>query len=452
MSLSAGVAAGKRRAWLVAVVSGALLVAVVVGALALHGAAGLPLPGLTGAPALLPGAINRVYLDSDAPWATVTLDGHAITPPVIGQQPPLTLAPGAHIIRWIAAPFNPQSCVLSIPAARDDTCQLSTEQVVTLPHQPTAQLVYLEESLATLSSSQQTALKQAIQAALPGYTTTAQPGEAYLAYWNVASQPLKMTLGESLYADASGYISSNGGCFFPFDTSAYDGCNVDGRNCVRLCTLPWSSRALLPSPDPHAWYAFAMANLMWSVSAPDGRSLVSNWSMALESANQPPSEFDPVLLRMQWLATRWNVKQVVGAALPRQLVISDGQPISDDPACLDAYGLITGVSDAVGFNSGAIKSYTQARFISGPNPADGCLVEVTVGIPGKPPASGAPVAKFLDRFSMVYPLNRVDAPSLLGPHAYINETTAIQQQAAKSLAAYPGQLYVFPANAGNQGL
>ncbi|MGH2505716.1 MAG: hypothetical protein ACRDID_24655, partial [Ktedonobacterales bacterium] len=180
LSLSAGVAARQRRVRLLAVVSAALLVAVVVGALALHSLAGVPLPGLAGAPALPPGAINRVYLDSDVPWAVVTLDGRAITPPIIGQQPPLTLAPGTHQIRWIAAPFDAQSCVLSIPAGRNDTCQLSTNQIVTLPHQPTAQLVYLEESLATLSTTQQAALKQAIQAALPGYSTTAQPYELYI--------------------------------------------------------------------------------------------------------------------------------------------------------------------------------------------------------------------------------------------------------------------------------
>lgn len=456
LSLSAGVAARQRRAWLAAAVSAALLVAVVVGALALHGLAGVPLPGLPGAPALLPGQINRVYLDVDVPWAKVTLDGHAITPPVIGQQPPLTLAPGSHTIRWTAAPFDAQSCILSIPASRNDTCQLSTAQVVTLPHQPTAQLVYLEESLATLSTPQQAALKQAMQAAMPDYSTTAQPYEVYIPTNKpyvggepttpAVTGPVDATLTMKLHADASGF--TNGECFDPLNFSSFEGCDIDGRNCVAICTLPWSSRDQLPSRDPQAWYAFALTLETWTYHTSDGRELGQYVLQQAAPGQQPIGGF-PVLLRITWAGSQWSVQQVVGQELPREVVESDGAPIPDNPACFDAYDLIAGAMDPTTPDSSAIAYYSQVRFISGPNPAVGCLAEATVGAPGKPPAKGAPVARFLDRFGLLYTLNSVDAPSL---GADGGGAKVAQQQAAKSLAAYPGQLYVLPANAGEQGL
>ncbi len=441
LSLSASVGA-QRRVRIVSAVSGALLVAVVVAALALHATVGLPLPGSSSTP-LLPGQINRVYLDVDVPWATVTLDGRTITPPIIGKQAPLTLAPGTHAIRWTADPFDPQSCVLSIPASRNDTCQLSTAQVVTLPHQPTAQLVYLGESLATLSTPQQAALNQAIQAAMAGYTTVAQTGESYSKPWDVASQSVHVTLGETLNANASGFNA--GDCFYPLSPDDHS-CLVDGRNCVQICTLPWLSREQLPSPDPHAWYAFALAVLTWNVNTLDGRTLSSDQFVDPPTPNQPPGAGDPVLLQMRWTGTRWSAQQVAGAALPPQLVVSDGAAIPDDPACVDAYDLLAGIMNPT-LPDAHPQAYSQVRFISGPNPAMGCLAEATVGTPGKPPAKGAPVARYLDRFGMVYALNSVDAPDLMPP-GLTNQPTALQQQVAQSLSAYPGQLYVLPAGVG----
>lgn len=446
LNLSAGMAARRRRGRLLALVSGALLVAVVVGALALHSVAGVPLPGLSEAPALLPGTINRVYLDVDVPWAVVTLDGRTITPPIIGQQAPLTLAPGTHQIRWTAAPFDAQSCVLSIPASRNDTCQLSTAQVVTLPHQPTAQLVYLEESLATLSSAQQAALKQAIQAALTSFTTTAQPGELYIKPWTNASQPLHMTLSETLYANASGAPPEE--CFEPFST--YNGaCLLDGRNCAQICTFPWESRTQLPAPDPHAWYAFALTMLTWNASTLSGHSVIKNRPLESFSQFSPASPGDPIPLRIRWTGSQWSVQQVIGPALPHFLTLNDdGTPIPDNPACFDAYTVIGGIVATTAPTS-QLQSYSQVRFISGPNPAVGCLVEATVGTPGKPPAQGAQVAQFLVRFGIFYTLNSIDAPSLWGD---TSNAGAAEQQMAQSLSAYPGQTFMMPADVGKTGL
>lgn len=439
LSLSAGVAAQRRRVRLLALGSAALLVAVVVGALALHGAAGLPLPGLPGAVSLLPGEINHVYLDVDVPWATVTLDGRTITPPIIGKQPPLTLAPGTHHLRWTAAPFDPQSCLLSIPASRNDTCQLSTTQVVTLPHQPTAQLVYLPESLATLSTQQQMTLKQAIQTALGGYTAQAQPGESYIAPWHVANEPLRVSLIATLTADASAETTSD--CFYPLVESPP--CLLDGRDCVQLCTMPYSSEALLSAPDPHAWYAFALTAVTWSVRTLAGR-VIRQEILPPVIPGQTQEGGEPVLLEMHWTGVQWSVREIVGAALPTGLVENDGLPIPDDLACLDAFGMLSGaVNPDVPHDH--LASYSQIRFISGPNPVVGCLVEATVGTPGKPSANGAPVAKYLDRFGVVYALNSVDAPPL---DIYAIGASAIQQQVAQSLSAYPGQLYVLPAGVG----
>jgi hypothetical protein len=217
---------------------------------------------------------------------------------------------------------------------------------------------------------------------------------------------------------------------------------------VQICTLPWSSRAQLSTPDPHAWYALALSALTWSIHTLSGRSLISDQPVSQNAPSQPPVDPDPILLRITWTGTRWSAQQVAGSLLPRQLVLNDdGTPIPDDPACFDAYASVEGAANPYApFNH--LAYYSQVRFISGPNPAVGCLVEATAGTPGKPPAKGASVARYLDRFGVVYALNSVDVPALF---EYASDTSAIQQQVAQRLSAYPGQTFMMPADVGKTG-
>src|SRR2546430_14642132 len=64
----------------------------------------------------------------------------------------LKLGRGHHLISWLAAPFQPQSCLLSIPFASDDTCRFAFDTVV---HKSSLyQVILLHESLNTLPLEQ----------------------------------------------------------------------------------------------------------------------------------------------------------------------------------------------------------------------------------------------------------------------------------------------------------
>jgi hypothetical protein len=75
-----------------------------------------------------------VYLERGVPWGTLRVDGVLWTlertdQPYTGKEGIYTairLARGAHHIDYAASPFPSLTCVISVPAAHDDTCPLIT--------------------------------------------------------------------------------------------------------------------------------------------------------------------------------------------------------------------------------------------------------------------------------------------------------------------------------------
>src|SRR2546425_3767150 len=66
---------------------------------------------------LVPGA-DLLYIQRTLSWSTVSLDGHVLSrQPIISSDAPMRLARGSHQFVWDAEPFEPISCMLSVPAA-----------------------------------------------------------------------------------------------------------------------------------------------------------------------------------------------------------------------------------------------------------------------------------------------------------------------------------------------
>ena len=351
-------------------------------------------PTATPAPTLAPGS-DAVWFVPAAPGETVQLDGRTLTAlPLPGDPHPLRLSHGTHHIQWRADPFQPQSCVISVPAAPLDTCP-TTPALDPATARP-GRIVNTGESLATLPKEQRAALSTAINSALATvYSATVQPGEYYRTLnasqlslpLTSAQQPLRATLR---FEQELGWPE-------PCAVTSIIACRAQGQDCEQLCTL--IVPALADSPlaiDPNelkAWYAALVVGLSWTYITDDGRVL---------SQGAPDTAFNLTLLvvRITWNGAHWSVVPVLGD-IP-------GLPAANDTTC----GALANDLDAWVLQDFPQHPYvdvrTQVRYAADADPTDGCVGIVTatsVGIGVTPtPITGTPPL-LLHRFGVLLAAN-----------------------------------------------
>ncbi|HEV2459880.1 MAG TPA: hypothetical protein VGS80_16100, partial [Ktedonobacterales bacterium] len=319
-------------------------------------------PQPTAAPTapLLPGQ-DRVYLDAEVPWTAVTLDGRRLALPQIGRDPPLRLTRGSHNLVWRAAPFQPQTCVLTVPPQPADTCpvDLNIAGQPIEPPQPTssapssigpfARILQLRESLTTLPPSQAQALAAALRQAVAAFDATVQPGERYFGPPpGVAAPPLRATLTFTLIVTGDPHAGMGPvSCWL--DGAPSSECVLAGHDCVTLCSIPWQSRSGVP-PAASTWLALAPALPTWSYSTFDGRPLAHGQPLDAGASGEANLL---TLFAISWDGAEWHVKPLLG---PGALWVGDdfGNPIIP-PACVP-------VQDAL--LQGTFYPFTQVRYIS----------------------------------------------------------------------------------------
>jgi hypothetical protein len=397
----------------------------------------------TPTPALPPG-YDSFYIDKDIPWAKVFVDGHQIHLPRIGVDEPLKLGRGHHLISWHADPFLPQSCLLSIPFAIDDTCRFAFDHVV---HRSSAyQIILLHESLNTLPPEQRTGLVSAIQAELGKLFTseTVQPGEQYTGESGplTARQRLRATLHFQLDTN------SNWVCFANMQTHSGLLCGIDRQDCRRLCSAPWKFRLqeTAASVAP-GWFSLAMTRFSWDYTTGNGRIIARSQPVSLVG---PAPGQQLLLLRITW-DSAWQVKVLLGPDLGPPIYtnskskgvygkyerfLTDTVQVADDPACnIARLFVIRGL--AIGPQTGE-STLAMVRLVSSSNPAIGCLVVVTAtDEKDKTPAAILPPAFYIVRFGLLLTANTV--AYLLRPG--ISRADAYELSLVKQLATLPGQAF-----------
>jgi hypothetical protein len=151
---------------------------------------------------------------------------------------------------------------------------------------------------------------------------------------------------------------------------------VAGQQCQQLCIVPWHylpPQFAAPATDT-TWVALSYVSFYWDYTTANGHVVARNQS-AISGAVAMSAY--PVLLRVRWTGTTWQVTPLIGANQAPPLVISSLIPhhpptfadkirLFDNPACVVARFLYSTVGT----------SYANVRFISGPHPAMGCLVVV----------------------------------------------------------------------------
>ncbi|MHB8599927.1 MAG: hypothetical protein ACYDER_24355 [Ktedonobacteraceae bacterium] len=354
-------------------------------------------------PTIAPG-LDTFYFDMNIPWTQVSIDGRNIHIPTIGSGAPVRLSPGKHIVRWNAAPFQAQSCFVTVPVQfyLNDTCVLATDDLSSFSHAPHAQLLVLHESISTLPVSQQNVLTDVIQKALEQHdiSTTVQPGEMYFGPkgYTSAYQPSRATLRFQLDTSASSSAMTAGRT----SINGMQTYTINAEDCLILCSIPW--QLLLSSPPS---------------SIPDGVSLSSTWfafaftSQSLDyttmnssilAQGQPTDYgasiyFSPVLVGISRNGTNWHVKvffqqdlvpfySTIQASSPQQLLYNN-------PACAAVQNYF--------MNIGPI--FSHIRFTPAPNAADGCLAIATWNPASNTIPPQSPYLWFLDRFGILFAVN-----------------------------------------------
>lgn len=375
-------------------------------------------------------AYTHLYLDVEVPWLRVTLDGRAITPPALYQQPPITLAPGLHTLAWQADPFATHECTISMPPVDGDSCNGYVIGTFYGQRQPPARVLHLGEAFSTVEPGYRAALTQAIQSALTasGGSDTVRPGEQYLVDGQgpvTATQPLTATLNLTAKLSATSNFPDN--CRSLVPSAVYPGCTVGADICADICAMPYENRQNAPA-DPPDWLAVVPYIPSYTYTTPDGQVVAAD--QPLEWGGKGVGA-QLAVLGVTWDGANWHVRVTFGPNA-QTTTLMQGQTVGGNPICLAADDMFSG-----GLDEQVFATFGETRVVSAANPAQGCVAQGIIGARGATTTSGAPQALFLERFGLYYAANDLahsDDPP-------VTVASPAQQALAARIAAQPGQTF-----------
>ena len=365
------------------------------------------------------------YLIPDIPWTTVEVDGKQVQVPVPGKSNPIAFGPGRHRITWQAESFQLHTCMLTVPAARDDNCEFASLTPLRIPGKPAAVVLTLPVSLHDLPQSDADNLLRAITQALTTPTSTLYPGERFYnshasPYASgsgpifTAKQQLQVRLGMLPTYGSAGF--GFGTCQFAFGGTSPTSCKIGDEDCYAICVVPWETRLADGPPSRNTWDVFIAVHLFRDFIASNGQVVMSDNALDI---GQTGIFAHLVRLRIIWSDGHWNVTPVMGTGALTPVQASGGQ-VMYDPGCVDAEDLI----------AQSRPTYSTIQFISGPIPADGCLVVMKSG-------TGAEQERYLVRFGV--PISLRPGQQFAGANVPLAD--AHEKQIAQQLARYSGQTF-----------
>lgn len=361
------------------------------------------------------------YFDANPTWGHFFIDNKQVkqVPRIVSTgDTPLRLTRGRHVLRWVATPFVPQQCTVSVPFnTMTDTCHF--DSFTQYSKGIGAWLFRFPVSLAQLPRSAFADLVTTVQSELDMHapTETVLPGEMYAVNttgesMRRATHPLRATLRYQLDVENN----LDGVCSTLFEENT--ACTFNGQECYLFCTVPTFARAFRTTAA--SWDVFAAVQASWEYSTSDGAVLAQNQPELLGTT----VVYDHLLpLHITWDGTNWHVALLSAQALPyaqQQL----------DVACNTALNTVKSVlvpSSSEQAHSGINWQYIS---LSDTDPAEGCLGIATLN-GGQGTALPPPVAYCLHRFGVFLAANAV-------AHRYwpnMPVADAYEQQLAQRLAA-----------------
>ncbi len=139
----------------------------------------------------LPDSADTFYWKHSVPWGSLVVDGRVgpdlanmtVSPRLVPPVPFFTLARGRHVLEYDADPFPPLRCIVSVPAARSDTCPLAAispgDPLIKAP--TNSRVLDFHATPDHLPSAESDALTQAIEKALGSSSAseTVEAGERF---------------------------------------------------------------------------------------------------------------------------------------------------------------------------------------------------------------------------------------------------------------------------------
>lgn len=350
-----------------------------------------PAPTPTTAAATGPN-INLFYVNATPPWGILSVDGKRVAhPPTPLLSQPLQLTPGQHHFSWQAEPFQPQSCVISVPSRFTDTCQASATSQA--PGGQRDWVISFQVSLSTLPSDQQKELIARIQQTLDDLSTSdiVHPGEHFEHISNsgngslpidTAHQPLRGTLRPTLDSNPDGSCMGENNS---------DLC-VQGQDCHLLCAWQGSISS---------WDVMAVIKSSWTYATLEGKIIATDMADALGGA---ALREHLLALNISWSGQQWQVQATstfFGSPIPCASVAD------------------TGAISTVFGNS--IAQTSNWKYGYSTNSAAGCLLILTLRAAGTPSSTPGTQFIYLHRFGVDLAVNtpaRQYNPSMPRPDAY----------------------------------
>ncbi|HEY7022517.1 MAG TPA: hypothetical protein VH349_15475 [Ktedonobacterales bacterium] len=236
---------------------------------------------------------NDAFLwEHTVPWGQLFIDGKP-GPDVRGsavrqsdglpEGVPFHLARGHHIIEYRAAPFPTLKCVLTVPAARGDTCPLERtgDFYFLTPTAPATRLLDLQATVDRLPKAQADALVAAAQAELTSLAASLPAGA--------------LTPGDH-YLDSAGQLAQATTTLriepqFHLDSSVRE---FNGLPCAPLCSVG----SVFPYYNPDGgWPVQALVALTWRYTTAAGQVV---------QADGPAIPTGALPITLISLSTRWT--------------------------------------------------------------------------------------------------------------------------------------------------
>lgn len=296
--------------------------------------------GSGSAPIVAPPDVSReiprlVVATDTVPWGKLVIDGRDVTGTVA------YLRPGRHAVVYLAPPFAPLRCTVSVPHAGSDTCMVL--KPTTLDASRPALVLDLRATPDRLPAEQQQALAAATQTLLDGFTSATRlaPGDHYAA-------------PDGSTAVARGPLAADLSFMLNLDPRRADAFDTPSSGCATLC---------VPPPDPlrasalPTWQVLAHVLVRWRYTATAGGE-------PFDGGVSPANGQDVVVAaNVTWQGGAWQVRLT---------------QLAPDIVCALAGYQLDNV--ALPSFSGGFSVNQAAK-----NPADGCVLSVT--------GSGGPVSR-----------------------------------------------------------
>ncbi len=188
---------------------------------------GGPLHPFAPTPTLPPGS-DIILLAHTVPWGELHLERPGIHPLYLGYReryPAYRLSSGQHTLFYVAAPFSPMQCTVSVPRRSDDDCKLATSRNgLTNDTGASMRLIDAGASVKRLDPDGQRELQMLLETGIAYPPLTIEPGTHYLdpdGRVAVASERLTVTMSMGAAPPPSSVPLSDD----------------DGQPCGEICNL-----------------------------------------------------------------------------------------------------------------------------------------------------------------------------------------------------------------------